>query len=299
MKKVLVIAGPTASGKSDFAVQCAKKWNGIVISGDSIQVYRGLDIGSGKVTEQEKRGIPHYLIDTLSPEETYNVALFQKEARKIIDTSDRLPILCGGTGLYVKACIYDYSFQQEEREPVDALLEGYSNEELYALLQQKDPEQALKIHPHNRRRVLRALTILEHTKKTMSSLHEEQKHMPVYDAFIACTTMDRDVLYARINQRVEGMFQKGLEQEIQGLLDQGITFQSGCMKGIGYKEWEPYFRGECTKEEVMQTIQKHSRQFAKKQFTWFRHQMDVHWFNPLEKEDTERILQEIDTWLNK
>ena len=154
MKKVLVIAGPTASGKSDFAVEVAKKVGGIIISGDSIQVYKGLDIGSGKVTEKEMQGVPHYLIDILDPKEPYSVAQFQKEARAVIDKSDALPIVCGGTGLYVKACIYDYVFSEEGEQSVDPALEQYSNEELYDRLQKADPQQALKIHPNNRRRVL-------------------------------------------------------------------------------------------------------------------------------------------------
>lgn len=298
MKKVLVIAGPTASGKSDFAVEVAKKVGGIIISGDSIQVYKGLDIGSGKVTEEEMQGVPHYLIDILDPKEPYSVAQFQKEARAVIDKSDALPIVCGGTGLYVKACIYDYVFSEEGEQSVDPALEQYSNEELYDRLQKADPQQALKIHPNNRRRVLRALTVIQQNQRPMSEMNEEQEHTPVYDAFIACTTMDREVLYSLINQRVENMFAQGLEKEIRGLLQKGITFKDGCMKGIGYKEWEPYFKQECTVEEVKLTIQKHSRQFAKKQFTWFRHQMDVHWFDPQNAEDRNRMIGEIEEWVN-
>ena len=298
MKKVLVIAGPTGSGKSDFSIEMAKEVDGIVLSGDSIQVYRGLDIGSGKVTKEEMQDVPHYLLDILDPKEPYSVAQFQHEARKVIDSSTKLPIVCGGTGLYLKACLYDYSFTESSGNSVDERLEKYSNEELYAMLQKEDPDQALKIHPNNRRRVLRALTIIEENGKQMSKIHEEQEHKPIYDSFVACTTMDRELLYRRINQRVEKMFEDGLEQEIKGLLEKGITFEDGCMKGIGYKEWEPYFKQECTAEEVKQTIQKHSRQFAKKQFTWFRHQMDVHWFNPQDKEERNKMKEEILRWLD-
>lgn len=295
MKKVLVIAGPTAAGKSAFAVEMAKKLNGIVISGDSIQVYRGFDIGSGKVTEAEKQGVPHALIDIRSHEEHYSAADFQKEARRIIDTTAYFPIICGGTGLYLKACLYDYTFVEEEVH-ADPSLEKYDDDTLYAMLKEKDPIQAEKIHPHNRRRVIRALTILHNTGKPMSMINEEQSHQPVYDIFIAGCTMDRDELYARINARVDGMFEAGLEEEVRGLLEQGCTFDEQPMQGIGYKEWKDYFDGKCSLEEVRENIQKNSRHFAKRQYTWLRHQLPVHWFGIQDEKDRVRMQEEIMKW---
>lgn len=296
MKKVLVIAGPTASGKSGFAVEMAKKLNGIVISGDSIQVYRGFDIGSGKVTEEEKGDVPHALLDILEPRSHYSVADFQKMAREIICQDDRFPIICGGTGLYLKACLYDYSFPSEAEESVDAQLERYSTAELWEMLKKLDPDQTQKMHPHNRRRILRSLTIVRRTGKKQSELVAGQTHEPLYDVFIAGCTMEREVLYERINARVEGMRQAGLAGEVRGLLARGCRFSDQAMQGIGYREWEPYFDGRCTEDEVIAEIQKHSRQFAKRQYTWLNHQLPVHWFNALDGEDRRRITEEIMEW---
>ena len=300
MKKVLVIAGPTAAGKTGFSITMAEKLNAEVISGDSIQVYRGLDIGSGKVTKEEMGNIPHHLIDILSPKDSYSSADFQRMARKIIDESDTPMIICGGTGLYLKACLYDYSFNKEEEGPsTDPALEQYTNEELYAMLEKIDPVQIQKIHVNNRKRLMRSLTIAQRSGKPQSEIEKEQSHEMIYDAFIAGCTMDREKLYARINRRVEMMFEHGLKKEIETLLNQGVTFSDASMQGIGYKEWESYFRGNMTEEEVKEEIQKHSRQFAKRQYTWFRHQMPVHWFDISEKEDTERMINEIMAWYQR
>lgn len=299
MKKVLVIAGPTASGKTAISIKLAKKYNAEIISGDSIQVYRGCDIGSGKITEEEKEGVKHYLIDILSPKERYTSKEFQQSCRKIIDESDDLKIICGGTGMYLKACLYDYDFQEEEGPSTDPKWENYSDEELYAMLQKVDPKQCEKIHPNNRRRVMRSLTIYERSGKPQSEIVSNQKHEMIYDAFIIGCTMEREQLYNRINRRVEGMFRQGLEQEVKQLLSQGVNFTDACMQGIGYREWQPYFNHEATLEEVKTEIQKDSRQFAKRQYTWFNHQMEVHWFNPLDQEDVLRIEKEIEEWVNK
>ncbi|HCK88007.1 MAG TPA: tRNA (adenosine(37)-N6)-dimethylallyltransferase MiaA [Erysipelotrichaceae bacterium] len=300
MKKVLVIAGPTAAGKTGFSITMAEKLKAEVISGDSIQVYRGLDIGSGKVTKEEMGDIPHHLIDILSPKDSYSSADFQRMARKIIDESDTPMIICGGTGLYLKACLYDYSFNKEEEGPsTDPALEQYTNEELYAMLEKIDPVQIQKIHVNNRKRLMRSLTIAQRSGKPQSEIEKEQSHEMIYDAFIAGCTMDREKLYAKINRRVEMMFENGLKNEIETLLNQGVTFSDASMQGIGYKEWESYFRGNITEEEVKEEIQKHSRQFAKRQYTWFRHQMPVHWFDISEKEDTERMINEIMAWYQR
>lgn len=296
MKKVLVIAGPTASGKSDFAVHMAHLLNAEIISGDSIQVYQGCNIGSGKVTEEEKEGVPHALIDILSPKERYTSADFQKMARSIIDEHEPLQIICGGTGMYLKACLYDYSFQEEEGPSTDPKWDAYSNEELYAMLQKVDPKQCEKIHPNNRKRTMRSLTIYERSGKPQSEIVAQQEHTMIYDAFIVGCTMEREVLYNRINQRVEKMFQQGLEKEVRQLLEQGVTFKDACMQGIGYQEWEPFIEGRSTIEEVKAEIQKDSRQFAKRQYTWLNHQMEVHWFTPQDEKDKTRMENEILDW---
>ena len=296
MKKVLVIAGPTAVGKTAFSVEIAKKLNAEIISGDSIQVYRGFDIGSGKVTEEEKQGIVHYLIDIMDPREPYSAADFQKMARQIIDRTAGVSIICGGTGLYLKSCLYDYTFNEESGSFASDHLEKLTNEELYAKLLETDPVQAQKIHPNNRRRILRCLTIAERSGMKQSEIEAAQKHEMLYDAFIAGCTMDRAKLYGRINRRVEMMFEAGLENEVRVLLDQGVSFSDPAMKGIGYREWQGYFRGNMSAEEVKEEIQKHSRQFAKRQYTWLNHQMPVHWFDISDQEEREKMIEEIMEW---
>lgn len=297
MKKVLVIAGPTASGKTSFSLEMARLLHGRIISGDSIQVYRGLDIGSGKVTKEERGDIPHELIDILDPDGPYSACEFQKMARPLIEEQDPFPIIAGGTGYYLKACLYDYTFEAEEGDsPADPELEQLDSEELYAMLVKQDPIQAQKIHPHNRRRILRTLTILKRTGHRQSEVEQNQKHEPIYDVFIAGCTMDRDVLYERINQRVEQMFRDGLEEEVKGLLEKGYTFDDPGMRGIGYQEFREYFDGSMSLEETKELIQKNSRHYAKRQYTWLNHQMPVHWFNSLEETERSRMKEEILDW---
>ena len=299
MKKVLVIAGPTAAGKTGFSLVMAEKLNAEIISGDSIQVYRGLDIGSGKVTKEEMGNIPHHLIDILSPKDSYSSADFQRMAREIIDSSEKPMIICGGTGLYLKACLYDYTFNKEEEGPsTDPALEQYSNEELYAMLEKIDPVQLQKIHVNNRKRLMRSLTIAQRSGKAQSEIESEQSHEMIYDAFIAGCTMDRAKLHERINRRVDMMFEAGLKQEIERLLEEGVTFTDASMQGIGYREWEAYFQGNMSEDEVREEIKKHSRQFAKRQYTWFNHQMPVHWFDITDPSETEKMIREIEAWHN-
>ena len=297
MKKVLVIAGPTASGKTALSIRLAKKYGWEIISGDSIQVYKGMDIGSGKVTEEEMQGVKHYLIDILSPKEEYSVADFQKMAREIIDESDEMKIICGGTGLYLKACLYDYVFMEEDGPAVDPDLEKMSNEELYALLKETDPTRAEKIHINNRQRMLRSLTVAQRTGKAQSELEDAQSHEMIYDAYIIGCTMERKVLYDRIDHRVQEMFDAGLKDEVEHLLQEGVTFADQSMKGIGYREWQAYFEGTATEEEVKEEIRKHSRQFAKRQYTWFNHQMPVHWYDVSEENIEEKICEDIKRWM--
>ncbi len=298
MKKVIVIAGPTASGKSAAAVRIAEAIHGEIISGDSIQVYRGMNIGSGKVTPDEMHGIPHHLIDILEPTESYSAADFQAMARPLIEEIEH-PVICGGTGLYLKACLYDYSFRAEKDIPLNPEYEALSSEKLHALLAQIDPESAEKIHPNNRRRVLRAIAIAKRTGKTKSEQEKEQAHAPVYDLFIAGCTMERSRLYERINNRVEGMFQAGLEAEVRTLLSKGVTFDCPSMRGIGYQEFRPYFEGCASVEEVKEAIQKHSRNYAKRQYTWLNHQMPVRWYDMTQESEKKRMEREMLEWKEK
>lgn len=283
MKQVLVIVGPTGVGKTDFSIEVAKRFNGEIISGDSIQIYKGFDIGSGKIREEEKEGIPHYLIDELDAKTDYSVADFQERARACIDeisSRGKLPIICGGTGLYIKACLYDYHFIQDEQNHEDPYPD-LSNEEVHELLKQKDAKSAEKIHPNNRRRVLRALQLAD-KEMTKSENEDSQSHEMIYDALVIGCTAERSFLYERINRRVRMMAKDGLEDEIKGLLASGVTFEDHPMSGIGYKEWKPYIEGIASVEDVIGAIQTHSRQFAKRQYTWFNHQIPTTWINRFE-----------------
>ncbi|MDO4192902.1 MAG: tRNA (adenosine(37)-N6)-dimethylallyltransferase MiaA [Erysipelotrichaceae bacterium] len=297
MKKVLVIVGPTASGKTDFSLEMAEALHGEIISGDSIQMFRGLDIGSGKIRPEEMRGIPHHLIDTLDPKDHYSVAQFQQDARREIDNCPSFPIIAGGTGLYLKACLYDYQFSTEEGEsPADPEFEEMDTETLYDILLKQDPKQAEKIHANNRRRIIRTLTILKRTGTRQSDIVEAQEHRPIYDVWFAGCTMDRALLHERIARRTQQMIDEGLEEEVRGLLAQGVTFDDLCMRGIGYREWKPYFEGNASVEEVLEDIRKHSRQYARKQYTWLNHQMPVNWFEVLDPADRQRMKEEILAW---
>ena len=293
MKKVLVIVGPTAVGKTAFGIRCALSFNGEVISGDSIQIYRGLDIGSAKPDEEERSAAVHHLIDIKDPDASYSVKEFQNLCRGKIDdiySRGKLPILVGGTGLYIKAVLYDYTFFEEEKE--DDLFEDLSNEEIYERLKQLDPKALEKIHVNNRRRLVRALNISLKHEQGISSIKDAQSHQPLYDCLIIGLTTDRQILFERINARVDQMMENGLLEEIEGLLKDGVNFSDQSMQGIGYKEWKAYFEGEMTKDECIEQIKIHSRHFAKRQYTFFNNQMEVHWHK-----NTEEALEEVKEWL--
>lgn len=293
MNKVLVIVGPTAVGKTRFGIECADRFNGEIISGDSIQIYKGLDIGSAKPTKEELSKAVHHLIDIKEANENYSVKEFQELCRRYIkEISDqgKLPIIVGGTGLYIKAALYDYQFFEEEQE--DDPYDSFSNEQLYELLKQKDPAALEKIHVNNRRRLVRALNIYEKHKKGISEIKAQQEHKPIYDCKIIGLTAERKVLFERINQRVDQMLKDGLMEEIEGLLNNGICFGDQSMRGIGYKEFEAYFNKEKSLEECVEDVKINSRHFAKRQYTFFNHQLDVKWF-----EDKDEAFREVEEWL--
>lgn len=293
MKKVLVIVGPTAVGKTRFGIECAGLFDGEIISGDSVQIYRGLDIGSAKPDEDELSQARHHLIDIRKADEKYSVKQFQELCRACIDDiSDRgkLPIIVGGTGLYIKAALYDYTFFEEEEE--DRQYEDLSNEQIYEMLKEKDPAALEKIHVNNRRRLVRALNIYEKHRKGISEIKEEQEHKPIYDCLIIGLTAERKFLFKRIDERVDRMMKEGLLEEIQKLLDSGISFDDQSMRAIGYKEFKAYFDGEKSPEECVEEVKINSRHFAKRQYTFFNHQMDVHWY-----EDAGEAMEEVRRWL--
>lgn len=270
MKKVIIVLGPTAVGKTKIGIELAKRLNTEIISGDSVQVYKGLDIGSAKVTETEMCGIKHHLIDVLEPTETYSVADFQLSSRKLMEQLE-IPLIVGGTGLYINAAISNYEFDAPKRDySFEEQYSSYTNEEVYQLLMEKDCETANNLHPNNRKRVLRALYAAS-VAEPLST--KNNKNELLYDPYIIYLNLERSLLYERINNRVLQMIDEGLEKEVTTLYEMGITPHA-----IGYQEWLPYFNNEITKEEVISEIQKNSRHLAKRQMTWFRNQMDTHFY---------------------
>ena len=273
---IVVLVGPTAVGKSALAVALAQRLNGEVISGDSVQIYKELTIGSAKPSVADQDGVVHHLIDVYEIGQPYSVADFQREVRAKIEEITRrnkTVILCGGTGFYVKAALYDYVFDHASRDhDYEATLAGHSNPELYAMLEAVDPLTALKFHPNNRIRVLRALGYYHANQQVISA--QSNKEQPLY-AFIGIgLTMDRARLYARIDARVDAMLEAGLLEEVQGLNKYQDQIQA-----IGYNELFDYEANRLSYEEAVALIKQRSRQLAKRQFTWFRHQMPLAWID--------------------
>jgi len=276
MKKVIVIVGPTAIGKTKISVELAKKLNLDIINGDSVSIYKKLDIGSAKVTKEEMDSVKHYLVDTVDPKTEYSTSHFQEDARGIIEKNNPI-IIAGGTGLYISSVIYDYDFSAKPRD--DKFMEQFStypNYELYKYLESIDPEfDQEKIHINNRKRVLRAIEIKMTTGESISK--NANKNKPFYESYIVYLNIDnRELLYDRINKRVDLMFESGLEKEVRELYDSGIK-----KSAIGYSEFYPYFEGkeDFTLEVVKENIKKNSRHLAKRQITWFKNQMDTHFYN--------------------
>ena len=298
---VLCIVGPTAVGKTKMSIELAKQLNGEIISGDSMQIYRGMDIGTAKATMDERQGIPHHLIDEKNPDEPYSVAAFQQTVRakmEEIKSRGKLPIIVGGTGLYIKSVLYDYEFAGEsESKEVDEAKYGHlSNEELHAKLAVVDEAGAKDIHPNNRKRVIRALEIYETSGVKKSEMIEKQEHKMIYDACLIGLTDDRNVLYDRINKRVDTMYETGLVEEVKALFDQGIPAESQSIRAIGYKELYDYFKGFISLEESKELIKRNSRRYAKRQYTWFNNQMDVTWFK-VDVQHFDKTVQEVLTYV--
>lgn len=303
--KVIAIVGPTAVGKTSLSIELAKQFNGEIISGDSMQVYRGLDIGTAKVTAEEMEGIPHHLIDVRDVDESYSAADFQKAARKAIqEISDRgkLPIIVGGTGLYIQSLLWDYKLGNEGeleddslRAKYEAFAEENGNLALWEKLQLTDPLAAEKIHCNNRKKMIRALEVFELTGHSILEPKEQPKEL--YDSFLIGLNTDRSILYQRINQRVDLMVEQGLLEEAKNLA-KNPTVQAA--QGIGYKEFFPYLSGGSSLEAALEEVKLHSRRYAKRQLTWFRNRMSVRWYDLIQQpEKIDEIKREIATWLAK
>lgn len=298
-EKVIVIIGPTGVGKTALSIELAKQYDAEIISGDSIQVYRKLDIGSAKIKEEEKQGIIHHLIDVHDYQEEYNVREFQQRCRELITDihhRGKMPIICGGTGLYIKAALYDYVFcEEKEDEEYLRFLESLHKDELYAALTIVDPKACETIHPNNVRRIIRAL-MMAHSGQKKSERIESQQHVLLYDPFIIGLTMPRPSLYERIDQRVDLMMKEGLLDEVRSLARDPRIWQCAGFKGIGYKEWRPYFEKKADVSECVEAIKKNSRNFAKRQYTWFRNQLEVQWYDVKEPNWKEQCMQQLQEW---
>lgn len=270
---IIVVTGPTAVGKTKLSIELAKHFNGEIINADSTQIFKDLDIATAKVTEEEKENIVHHLINIKDINDNYTVYDYQRDCRNKIQeilSKNKTPILVGGTGLYIKAALYDYKF---EEETIHNNYENLTNEKLYNKLINIDPNT--EIHINNRKRVIRALNYFENNKKTISSKEKSKK---IYDATIIGLTTDRNVLYDRINNRVDEMIKNGLLDEAKKIYDTNIKTKA-VMTPIGYKELFDYFENKCTLEEAIELIKQRSRRYAKKQYTWFNHQIDLKWFD--------------------
>ncbi|MDO4440100.1 MAG: tRNA (adenosine(37)-N6)-dimethylallyltransferase MiaA [Eubacteriales bacterium] len=308
MKKPLIIlTGPTAVGKTAASIGLAKAIGGEIISADSMQVYRHMDIGSAKIRPEEMQGVPHHLIDVLEPEEAFHVVRFQqmaKEAMEGIYERGRIPIVVGGTGFYIQALLYDIAFGENEedrsyRKELEELAKKEGAETLHAMLAQVDEKAALEIHANNVKRVIRALEFYHQTGQKISEHNEEErKKESAYNSAYFVLNDERSHLYDRINRRVDLMFEAGLVEEVRALKNRGYTRDMVSMQGLGYKEIFACLDGECTLEEAKEIIKRDTRHFAKRQITWFKRERDVIWiekqaYGYKEEKILERMLEEL------
>lgn len=283
---LVILTGPTAAGKTALSLQLAKAIGGEIISADSMQVYRHMNIGSAKILPEEMQGIPHHLIDILEPNEEFNVVTFQKAAKeciKEIGSRNHIPILTGGTGFYIQAVLYDIDFTENEentayRRELESLAEEKGNSFLHQMLEEVDAQSASVIHENNRKRMIRALEFYRMTGEKISEHNEaERKKEAAYNACYFVLTDERQLLYERIDQRVDHMIEDGLVKEVAFLKELGCTREMVSMQGLGYKEILGYLEGDISLEQAIYLIKRDTRHFAKRQLTWFRREKDVIW----------------------
>ena len=299
---ILVLTGPTAVGKTETSVQLAKAVNGEIISADSMQVYRHMDIGTAKIRQEEMRGIPHYLVDEFEPNEEFNVMIFQKRVKeylKDIYARHKIPILVGGTGFYIQAVLYDIAFTENQgddhfRREMQQLAKTEGEKVLHEKLRQVDPESAESIHPNNVKRVIRALEYYHFTGEKFSVHNEvERQRQSPYQFLYVVLNMDREKLYRRIDQRVDQMMEEGLVKEVESLLAHGYGRNLVSMQGLGYKEIAAALSGECSLSDAVYQIKRDTRHFAKRQLTWFRREREVTMLDKDQFDSTEALVEEI------
>ena len=299
MNKLIVLTGPTAVGKTGLSIGLAKKINGEIISADSMQVYKDMDIGTAKIKKEEMQGVKHYLIDVHDPKEDFNVFTFQKMAKdalKEIYEKGKIPIIVGGTGFYIQALLYDIDFNTEgDDEKIREELTEYLNKNgvdaLYKLLYDIDPESCNVIHKNNTKKVIRAIAFYRSTGTKISEHNEVQKEKESpYDFRYFVLNDERDKLYNRINDRIDEMIEEGLVGEVEGLLKNGLNETNISMQGLGYKEIVKYLKGECSLEDAVYELKLNTRHFAKRQLTWFKREKDVIWVNKNEYKSEDEIM---------
>lgn len=299
MIPLIIIAGPTATGKTNLSISLAKAIYGEIISADSMQVYKGFDIGTAKITKDEMCGIKHYLIDEVEPDFNFNVYEFKTRAKKYINQiyeKGKIPILVGGTGFYIQSILYDIDFEEETsdtsyRQELEKIADEKGALYLHNMLKEIDEDAASDIHFNNVKRVIRALEFFKENNQKISEHNKTQqaKTSPYNFAYFVINR-DRQVVYDRINMRVDLMMEKGLLDEVKGLVDSGISFDCVSMQGLGYKEIASFLKGECSKEEAVNLIKQSSRHYAKRQITWFKREKDAIW---IDVDSSENVLENI------
>lgn len=301
-KPLIILTGPTAVGKTALSIKLAQQINGQMISADSMQVYRHMDIGTAKITIEEMQGIPHYLIDVLEPTEEFNIVRFQQMAKAALEqiyAAGAIPIVVGGTGFYIQSLLYDIRFEESNedtgyRDALQQLATDRGPEYLHRLLAEVDPAAASGIHAHNVKRVIRALEFYHQTGTQISEHNEEQrKRTSPYQFLYFVLNDDRQALYTRIDQRIDQMLEAGLVTEVRMLKDMGCTRDMVSMQGLGYKEILDYLEGRCTLDDAIYILKRDTRHFAKRQLTWFRREPDVIWLNRTDYPDDTAILQDM------
>lgn len=283
--ELLVLVGPTAVGKTNLSLDIAERFGCEIISGDSMQVYRRMDIGTAKASEAERRRIPHHMIDIHDPDDPFSVAEFQERARSLITeihARGKLPFIVGGTGLYIESVCYDFRFSEAGsddlyREQLRVFADVHGDEALHDLLKAADPISSERIHPNDRRRTIRALEVKHLTGVSLSEQLAGQTKQSPYETCLIGLTMDRALLYNRIERRIDEMVEAGLVEEVRQLLAEGCSRDLVSMQGLGYKEMAGYLEGECTLAEAIELLKRNTRRFAKRQLSWFRRMKEIHW----------------------
>lgn len=303
MKKnrLLIIVGPTAVGKTDTSIELAKRLDGEIISADSMQIYKYMDIGTAKPSKEDMKGVPHHLIDIINPDEDYSVAVFQKQAKKLINeinNKKKLPIVAGGTGLYINSIIYKMDFTSTVsnwalRNKLQEEAIEFGNEYIHNKLKEIDPQAADRIHKNNVKRVIRAIEVYYESGECIGDFSKDIELNDDYNMALIGLTRDRQELYDRINRRVDIMIENGLVDEVRGLIQKGYREDLIAFKGLGYKEIIRFLNGQCNLQEAIDTIKRDTRRYAKRQLTWFRRQNAIKWYNLSNYTSNEKLISNI------